>query len=46
MNRLMNLPMRRLSDSEKKWLQNCVHDKRPEVAALAQEVFKKSLNSA
>lgn len=40
MNRLMNLPMRRLSDSEKKWLQNRVHDKRPEVAALAREVFK------
>lgn len=40
MNRLMNLPMRRLSDSEKKWLQNRVHDKRPEVAALAWEVYK------
>lgn len=39
MNRLMNLPMRRLSDNEKKWLQNRVHDKRPEVAAMAREVY-------
>lgn len=39
MNRLMNLPMRRLTDSEKKWLENRAHDSRPEVAALAQSVY-------
>lgn len=38
-NRLMNFPMRRLSDSEKKWLENRVHDQRAEVAALAREVY-------
>lgn len=39
-NRLMNLPGRRLSDAEKKWLNNRVHDKRPEVAAMAKEVHR------
>ncbi len=38
-NRLYNLPMRRLTDSEKKWLENRVHDKRPEVASLAKEIY-------
>ncbi len=39
MNRLMNFPMRRLSDSEKKWLQAKMHDKSPEVADTAREVY-------
>lgn len=39
MNRLMNLPTRRLTDSEKKWLENRVHDSRPEVAAMARAVY-------
>lgn len=39
-NRLMNLSGRRLSDAEKKWLNNRVHDKRPEVAAMAKEVHR------
>ncbi len=38
-NRLYNLPMRRLTDSEKKWLENRVHDQRPEVASLAKEIY-------
>lgn len=36
--RLWNLPGRRLSESQKKWLTNRVHDKRPEVADTAREV--------
>lgn len=39
MNRLMSFPMRRLSDSEKKWLQAKMHDKCPEVADTAKEVY-------
>ena len=38
-NRLMNFPMGRLSESEKKWLENRVRDRRPEVAELAREVY-------
>ena len=38
-NRLMNFPMGWLSESEKKWLENRVHDRRLEVAELAQEVY-------
>ena len=37
--RLMNFNMGRLNDSEKKWLENRVHDRRPEVASLAREVY-------
>lgn len=39
MNRLMSFSMRRLSDSEKKWLQAKMHDKCPEVADTAKEVY-------
>ena len=39
MNRLLNMPMRRLTDSEKKWLEKRVHDSRPEVAELARSVY-------
>ena len=39
MNRLLNMPMRRLTDSEKKWLENRVRDSRPEVAELARSVY-------
>ena len=39
MNRLMNFPMRRLSESEKKWLKAKMKDECPEVAETAQEVF-------
>ena len=35
-NRMMNFPMRRLSDGEKKWLQGKMHDKCPEVADTAR----------
>ncbi len=38
-NRMMNLPMRRLSDNEKKWLENKMHDKRLEVADMAREIY-------
>ena len=40
MNRLMGLPFGHLSQSEKKWLENRVHDSRPEVAELAKEVYR------
>ena len=39
MNRLMSFPMRRLSDSERKWLQAKMHDKSPEVADMAREIY-------
>ena len=39
MNRLMDFPMRRLTDSEKKWLKAKMHDQCPEVADTAREVF-------
>ena len=39
MNRLMNFPMRRLSESEKKWLKAKMKDECPEVAEMAREVF-------
>lgn len=38
-NRIMDMPMGRLSESDKKWLQNRTHDHRPEVASLAREVY-------
>ncbi len=40
MNRLVGLPFRHLSQSEKKWLENRVHDSRPEVAKAAREVYR------
>lgn len=39
-NRMMNFSMRRLSDSEKKWLETKTHDKRPEVAEIARSVYR------
>ena len=39
-NRMMNFPMRRLSDSEKKWLEARTHDKRQEVADMAREIYR------
>lgn len=38
-NRLLNFNMGRLSASEKSWLENRVHDRRPEVAELARGVY-------
>ena len=38
-NRLENLSMNRLSASDKAWLENRVHDRRPEVAELAKEIY-------
>ena len=35
----MNFNMGRLNASEKKWLESRVHDRRPEVAELAKEVY-------
>lgn len=35
----MNFNMGRLNAGEKKWLENRVHDRRPEVAKLAWEVY-------
>lgn len=39
MNRLLDFPMGRLNASDKKWLENRVHDRRPEVAELARKVY-------
>lgn len=39
LNRLMNLPMGRLSPSDRGWLENRLHDQRPEVASLAKDVY-------
>ncbi|MDE7219876.1 MAG: hypothetical protein K2O45_09675 [Oscillospiraceae bacterium] len=38
-NRLMDLPMGRMSANDKNWLENRVHDRRPEVASLARGVY-------
>ena len=38
-NRLMNFPMGRLSASDRGWLENRLHDQRPEVASLAKEIY-------
>ena len=38
-NRLMNLPMGRLSAGDRGWLENRLHDQRPEVASLAKEIY-------
>lgn len=37
--RLTNFPIGRLSASDKAWLENRLHDHRPEVAELAREVY-------
>lgn len=41
LTRLYALPVNRLSESEKKWLENRTHDKRPAVKELACEVYRK-----
>lgn len=38
-NRLLNLPVNRLRASDKTWLENRVHDHRPEVAELTKEIY-------
>jgi len=38
-NRLMNFPIGRLSASDRGWLENRLHDQRPEVAPLAREIY-------
>ena len=40
MNKLLGLSMRKLNESERKWLENRTHDKNPEVAGLAQEIYR------
>lgn len=40
LTRLYNLPASRLSDSDKKWLENRTHDKRPAVQELAAEIYR------
>lgn len=39
MNRLLDFSPGRLSESDRKWLENRLHDRRPEVAELAKEVY-------
>ena len=46
MNRLMELPFRHLSEGDKKWLENRIHDNRPEVARVAQEVYRECFPNA
>lgn len=43
-NRLYNLSMNRLTASEKSWLENRVHDSRPEVAELAKDIYAMHLD--
>jgi hypothetical protein len=38
-NRLMNLPFRRLTENELNWLKNCTKDSREEVRVLAKEIY-------
>lgn len=40
LTRLYNLPASRLNDSDKKWLENRAHDKRPAVRELATEIYR------
>lgn len=40
LNRMMNFTMRRLTDSERKWLEARMHDSRQEVADMAREVYR------
>lgn len=40
LTRLYNLPANRLDDSDKKWLENRTHDKRPAVHELATEIYQ------
>ena len=40
LTRLYNLPASRLNDSDKKWLENRTHDKRPAVQELAAEIYR------
>lgn len=40
LTRLYNLPANRLNDSDKKWLENRTHDKRPAVQTLASEIYR------
>ncbi len=39
LTRLDHLPMGRLSASDQKWLKNRLHDKRPEVAEAARQIY-------
>lgn len=39
LNRLVDLPLRRLTDSELRWLRNRTHDRRPEVRETARSVY-------
>ena len=39
LNRLIDLPLRRLTDSELRWLKNRTHDRRPEVREMARSVY-------
>jgi len=40
LNRLFNMPFRKLSPAEKSWLENRLHDQREEVKTAAQEIYK------
>lgn len=38
-HRLMNFPIGRLNASDRGWLENRLHDQRPEIASLAKEIY-------
>ena len=40
LNRLFNLPFRKLSPADKSWLENRLHDQREEIKSAAQEIYK------
>ncbi|GAB6153603.1 hypothetical protein JCM17380_23530 [Desulfosporosinus burensis] len=40
LNRLFNMPFRKLSPAEKSWLENRLHDQREEVKSAAQEIYR------
>jgi len=40
LNRINNMPFRKLSQAEKSWLENRLHDQREEVKTAAQEIYK------
>ena len=39
-NKLLSLPIGKLSESEIKWLKTCTQDKNLEVAGVAQEIYR------
>ncbi len=45
-NRLMNLPFRRITDNELKWLKKCTGDTREAVRLMAKEIYSQRFSHA